>query len=140
MHEPLTLSVHIIYQVTRQDNHLYKDSCDDGEIGAGAFLLRKMKVNGMTHRAIYVARYCGSQKLGDKRLSSYANAVNELLKLKPMNALTRKAQNFEEKEEYQPSFNTSKKNSSQPIRGRGRGRARGGIQTKLKSYAQAASP
>ena len=126
------------------ENHLFKDSCDDGESGAGSHLLKIMKINRITHRAVFVARYCGTQKLGDERLTSYVKALENLMKSRPMNAITRKPQAIEEVNIHQKKPAGKKKYGSQAGAkadgGRGRGGRTGGAPLTVKTYAQAASP
>ena len=77
-----------------QEAHHLRDSCDDGENGAGAMLLKAMEQSDISHKAFFIVRYCGDEKLGSDRMSKYVEAAENLLKLKPMNKLLNKKQQF----------------------------------------------
>ena len=134
---------------TLPDVHLLKDYCDDEDIGVGNFMLGKMKANNITHKAVFLVRYCGKMKLGEDRFPCYLQAFQALLSQKPINAITRKQQSLKEESGYN---NSSAVGNASPRRGRGRGRGRGGgasprggahwsSQTTMKkTYAEATSP
>ena len=134
-----------------QQEHLFQDFCDDEEHGAGARLLAEMKKAGITQRAIFVARFCGKEKLKDDRIQCYVNAAYSLMAQKPLNSITKKNQNFEKQtprqhEENEQPFNSTQNprkyatrshtpGVSKPMRG-GKTTTQGG----RGSYAKVASP
>ena len=87
---------------------IYKDFCDDGDGGAGAVLLESMKQSDLTHKAIYVVRYCGASKLGEKRLDAYMQAAKVLIATKPKNTILGKEQvlDWEARRKRQEKTNT----------------------------------
>ena len=70
------------------------DSYDDGEAGAGAYLLENMVNSKIEAKAIYVVRYPGKQKLEGGRLQAYLEAAKAMLALKPRNNVTKEDQRF----------------------------------------------
>ena len=75
--------------------HHLRDSCDDGENGAGSLLLKALVESRITNRAYFVVRYCSQEKLGENRLSLYIDAAKSLQDLKPYNELLKEDQHFE---------------------------------------------
>ena len=72
------------------------DSCDDGETGVGASLLREMENNNIFNKAIMIARYSGTEKLDENRHDAYIKAAKELQKQKPINAILDLKQTFQD--------------------------------------------
>ena len=58
-----------------------------------------MKRHRVTHKAIYVVRYCSKIKLGEDRFKCYLKAATALVEQKPINGVTKKQQSLAEKEE-----------------------------------------
>ena len=110
------------------EDFLYKDSCDDGEIGAGAHILAGMKKNNIIHKAFFVVRHCGKIKLNEDRLDSYCQAVKALMTQKPLNSLTQCLQFFKDNAPYLPRKNQTGKAGTTTTT------------TTRKLYSEAASP
>ena len=84
------------------ERHHLNDSCDDGEAGAGAYLLKVMEESGISHKAFFIVRYCGNEKLGGDRLRKYADAADGLLTQKPLNKIINMKQRFQRGLDTQP--------------------------------------
>ena len=72
--------------------------CEDGKTGVGAAILNHMVKNNITHRAIYIIRYCG-EKLNADRIPIYIQAISAVIKQAPYNAILQCEQKIEEYEE-----------------------------------------
>ena len=109
---------HIIcaYTLPNSPKHLNYDYADDGETGAGRALLAVMQNNSITHKAIYVARFCGPTKLGGKRFDSYIRAAQEVIRKYPINKLLRKRQDIVDTKPVYPKarLSTEKKSAEDP--------------------------
>ena len=79
---------------TATEQYLYKDACDDGDIGIGAQILDIMKRSNITHKAVFIVRYCGKQKLEENRADAYVQTFKALLTYKPMNTCLQKTQDI----------------------------------------------
>ena len=143
---------HTTFQQKEEEEYFLQDYCDDNEIGAGAKLLEAMQKNQVTHKAFFVVRYTGKQKIKEDRFKGYLSAVTALIAQKPINSITKKQQNIQEQQISRKatssagakiydirSYGTQKGNTSvnagqrQSPRGRGGKNGRG-------SYVNAASP
>ena len=69
--------------------------CEDEEIGVGKPILDLLVQNDITHRVIFVIRYCGP-KLNKERVPLYLEAAKVVIKQAPFNRLLRKEQNIAE--------------------------------------------
>ena len=58
--------------------------CEDEEYGVGARMLKVLKDNDISHRVVYVIRYC-SEKLNAERVETYVQAVKALIDQAPYN-------------------------------------------------------
>ena len=63
-------------------------ACDDDEIKAGRSLLKWMMENSLSHRALFVVRYCGFPKLGPERFTCYMKSAKSAIDAMPTNSLT----------------------------------------------------
>ena len=120
-----------------QETHLYQDSCDDEEAGAGSFLLQEMKKSRISHKAFFVVRYCSKEKLKEERLNCYLHAAKCLLAQKPVNGITKETQVFS------PSKTPVNEKQQKPPVPKGNHRQqnpRGRLSSTRGSYANAVSP
>ena len=76
---------------------------DDMEHGAGRTVLTAMLENDVSHKAFYIARFCGQVKLGKKRLEGYLQAAENVLQSNPTNLLLDKEQSFNN-ERYKKAY------------------------------------
>ena len=92
---------HVIcaYQIQHDEFHTACDGCDDQEPGATRPILYEMRNSAIENRAFYVARYCGSQKLGAKRHDCYLNAAKLVLERNPHNKYLKIDQKFQQKQQ-----------------------------------------
>ena len=104
--------------------HHHQDYEDDSENGAGRILLRFMQKNNLSHRVLFVVRFCGQVKLKENRFSSYLKAVDEVLKLNNYNATLKICQDFTTKIEDKAK---ERPKSSKHSAGSRRGGSRGGF-------------
>ena len=101
--------------------------CEDEEIGVGSQLLDMMVRNQISHRAIFVVRYCG-EKLHENRITAYLDAVKAVIKQAPYNTILECNQQISESSNDNPTArSTNEKQGRGGYRGRGapRGRGRG---------------
>ena len=87
---------HIVcaYRLPGAELHHMSDYVDDDEHGAGRALLKAMQENDITNKVFYVARFCGSNKLGSQRINGYLRAAENVLNLYPANKILRTDQSF----------------------------------------------
>ena len=128
---------HIVCAWNFPSTRAYESSsyCNDGDHGVGQHILQLLRVNDLSHIAVFIVRnYTG--KLNDKRLQAYAQALQKVINRMPTNTINKKQQkmniiNLGE----QPSntyagavlhSNRPSKKGQVHRRGRGRGRGRGG--------------
>ena len=79
------------WNIPGANRHVCEDYQDDDEHSAGQALLDLLIKNGITHRAIFVARYVGD-KLNRMRLLQYAKAAQAVVHISMLNPLCNKAQ------------------------------------------------
>ena len=72
---------HIIcaYCLPGIETYYHQDYVDDGEFGAGRFLLQLLTPNHITRRAVFVVRYYSGNKLGQKRHDTMLQAAEDVL-------------------------------------------------------------
>ena len=68
--------------------------CEDEEIGVGQQLLEQMTKNDITHRGVFIVRYCG-EKLHNERIPSYVKAMEAIIKQSSFNPALNREQVFE---------------------------------------------
>ena len=73
-------------------SHHHQDYEDDEDPGAGRAILQYMRRNNITHKAIYVVRFCGKTKLESNRLKYYSDAAREVITKWPHNSLLKQDQ------------------------------------------------
>ena len=85
---------HVIcaYQIPGIEEYYCADFCHNGEYGAGKRLLDMIKLNGITHRAVFVVRYNGVKKLGGRRFKLILDAAKSAINSNPENYITGKQQ------------------------------------------------
>ena len=64
-----------------------QDFDDNEDYGAGRSILQWMQNNDLINKAIYVVRFCGRNKLGAKRLTSYVNAACSVMNVNNYNSV-----------------------------------------------------
>ena len=72
---------HIVcsYSLPSDEWYNHNDYCDDGEPGAGRYILRILQQNSLQGRVVFVNRYYGGVKMGTDRFACYANATLSVL-------------------------------------------------------------
>ena len=85
---------HIIcaYNLPGTLSHYMADYCDDAETSAGKRLLSLLQKNDITHRAIFVVRYFGGEKMGSDRYKAILEAAEDAINTSPANIYTKKEQ------------------------------------------------
>ena len=133
---------HIVcaYRLPGYPQHEYNDYQDDGEFGAGEKLLQMLEANDIPQKAVFVARYCGPQKIGNKRFDMYVEAAKNLLKITNVSGRTQTTMfNFTGRsgndvsannttgtdKQIQNKFTPTPRGRRQNSRGNGRGRHSG---------------
>ena len=77
------------------ERHHLADYEEDGEYGAGRKILSEMIENDVKNRVIFIARFCGKQKLGGTRLSSYMEAARKAVEKNLYNEIVKETQSFD---------------------------------------------
>ena len=107
--------------------HYDCDYCDDEEPGAGRVIANLLRANKISHRVIFVIRYCGSVKLSSKRFDMYREAAIEAIKAGAWNEILKKMQKISEdtvlhpSKKPQPAPKPQRMTNDGHFRGRGRG-------------------
>ena len=85
---------HIVcaYFLDGKQPYFERDYQDDGEQGAGRMLLENMIKSRIHSKCFYIVRYCGEDKLGSLRFTTYLKAVQELLREHPYNHIVKEEQ------------------------------------------------
>ena len=104
--------------------HLYQDYCDDGDHGVGAILLEAMKKSKVTHKAYFIVRHCGKDKLNKERFTAYLKAAQQLTLSKPKNIFLGIEQALDVEPVTGPEKQQSGSSGFRAISNRGRGRGR----------------
>ena len=76
------------YIIDNSEDPDNKNFCDDDEIGGGRALLELLERNNITHRALFVIRYFGDNKIGQDRFVCIRNAAVSAIEKSPQNPYT----------------------------------------------------
>ena len=87
---------HIVcaFNLSENPTHKLSDFCDDDEISAGRSVHKVFIDNKISHRAVFVVRYCG-ERLGPARFECYREATKAAIIAAPYNVLTGKRQEIQ---------------------------------------------
>ena len=91
------------YNLPGIETYIYRDYCDDQEVGAGRKMLQILEENDITHKAVFVVRYIGQGKMGPKRFQVITDAVYDVLNSHPYNKKTKSEQKIMREEEKHES-------------------------------------
>ena len=123
--------------------HLYSDYCDDEDIGVGSYILAQMKRSHVSHKALYIVRYCGKSKLNEDRLPCYLRAAVALIAQKPINGVTRSKQELKEslpRAEQKKSWPANARNQVSPKNANNNSGTKNQRTSIKKTYAETVSP
>ena len=100
---------HIIcaFNLNEIDNHQTRNSCDDGEHGAGQKILQMMLDFNIQARVLFVVRYYSGIKIGPTRFDCILQAARRCLELYPNNPILGYSQEIESEMEDDYETNTS---------------------------------
>ena len=73
-----------------------KNFCDDGEIAAGRVLLNMLERHELDHRALFVVRYFGDNKLGKERFTCMELAAGSVISDNLFNSVLNREQKLNE--------------------------------------------
>ena len=91
------------------------NGCDDQEPGAYRNILRLMRTHNITSRVFYVVRYCGKEKLSNRRFECYIEAAKAALIQNPGNPFVGCDQTLREESADKPALNTQQKEAYSKI-------------------------
>ena len=95
-----------------------------------------MQRSQISHKALFIVRYCGKSKLNEERYPCYQRAAAALIAQKPINGVTRKRQEMSDANpDYDPTKRKTKRDKKDVHANGNKQQA----QTK-KTYAQTVSP
>ena len=72
-----------------------QDFVDDEEHGAGRAILLNLQNSNIENKAVFVVRICSKTKLEENRIDCYLDAVENLFKEYPYNAVLKKKQELQ---------------------------------------------
>ena len=98
IHQAHARHVVCAYAINGYQTYYNQDFVDDEEHGAGRAILQRMLENNIHQRVFFVARICGAEKLGAKRIEAYLEAADEVLKQQPFNTILKVNQTFQNHE------------------------------------------
>ena len=99
----------------------HEDYCDDGEVGAGNVLLKRMKKSGITNMTIFVIRIQNGPKLGCDRFDLILQAAKNVLECHPFNHINGREQqlDFEHENGLEKDDGFQMVHNAKPARGGG---------------------
>ena len=80
------------YYIPGVAKHYNQDYWDDGDYGMGKHVLNLMVENNITSRAIFVARYSSTTKMGPKRFDAIRRAAKQVIDDHPYNTILKTKQ------------------------------------------------
>ena len=109
--------------------HYDCDYWDDEEPGAGRLIANLLRVNKISHRVIFVIRYCGNVKLSSERFDMYREAAIDVVKTGSWNEVLKTTQRVKDDDDAllnptkksQPTQKPQRVRNEGHFRGRGRG-------------------
>ena len=132
-----------VYQIPGAESYYNNNYCDDSNTGIGRRVLDLMSRNGITSRALFIARYSDGTKLGSKRFPMYLDAAKNTIEAMKYNPLTQTSQEVKQQRNERPKYGDFRSSN------RGRSGRGGRMKTyvppsdttlKRKLYPQQATP
>ena len=84
------------------------DYDDDEDHGVGRILLKELRRNDVTNRAVFIVRYCGKEKLNQQRYGAYLSAATQAMEKYPYNKIAKAKQFLRSSDEIERSGGDAK--------------------------------